>query len=373
MATDELSGQRKKKHKDIWDSSEENRFVSLIKECITDYKLKLDGLNVLTEAASGNYASTALASALAGAEKVIAITKSSHYGLAKEVKRKITRYSSELGVDDKIKFVSNKRKIDVANSDIITNLGFVRPIDTLTIKWMKPTAVIPLMYESWEFRELDIDVETSAKRGIPVIGVNEGRRGADTFKFCGTLAIKLILETGLECCDNHIAVVSKDQFGRVILQVLRKNGANTILLPNLNSKQSRKVLCKCDALVLADYSSELLIGQGGQISWNVLRHLAPGITVVQICGVARCDENSEGITCYPNRELEPYHMSHTLSYLGPKPVINLNIAGLKVGELATRALQAKLSPEEAIQITIKSGFGQKIPKWFQYWNQNKDR
>ena len=35
-------------------------------------------------------------------------------------------------------------------ADVVTNSGHVRPIDAETVAWMKPTAVVPLMYEAWE-------------------------------------------------------------------------------------------------------------------------------------------------------------------------------------------------------------------------------
>ena len=61
----------------------------------------------------------------------------------------------------------------VAQADIITNSGHVRPIDAEMIGWMKPTAVIPLMYEAWEFRDADLDLAACQRRGIVVAGTNE--------------------------------------------------------------------------------------------------------------------------------------------------------------------------------------------------------
>jgi hypothetical protein len=350
----------------LFNTSREIRFLSLINKSILRFKPRLDDLVILTEAASGSYASTALASALAGAKRVIAIAKPSKYATVKEIKRTILSCASKLGVDDIIEFSYKKTKNDIINSDIVTNLRFVRPIDKWTVEQMKTTAAIPLMYESWEFRGQDIDVKTCAKRGIPVCGTNEERLGADTFKFCGVLALKLLLNAGIECDGSKIAIVSNDKFGASIYLALEKIGARVHLVKNLYSKQALNTIKNSDGIVLADYSDNVLIGNDGQITWASLRNQAPSVTVIQICGIARCKENHRDITCIPDIELEPHRMSHTLSYLSPKPVIDLNVASLRIGEVVTRARLDNATPEEAVQRAVDTQLGQKLLEWYRY-------
>lgn len=72
---------------------------------------------------------------MAGAKKVYAITKDSKYASKDEVKKKTMLFAELCDVVDKIEVVFDKRNINQA--DIVTNLGFVRPIDKETIDMMK--------------------------------------------------------------------------------------------------------------------------------------------------------------------------------------------------------------------------------------------
>ena len=50
-----------------------------------------------------------------------------------------------------------------------------------------------------------------------------------------------------------------------------------------------------------------------------------------------------GVAVYPGLDLPARRMSMTLGALGPRPVIELHAAGLKVGELALRDRQTVLT------------------------------
>ena len=52
-------------------------------------------------------------------------------------------------------------------------------------------------------------------------------------------------------------------------------------------------------------------------------------------------------TCHPREEPTPGHMGWTLAYFGPKPVMALNCAGLKVDEVLARGRLKGLSCEAA--------------------------
>ena len=60
-----------------------------------------------------------------------------------------------------------------AQSDIVTNSGMLRPINDEVVSKLKKTAVIPLMWETWELRPGEIDIISCQKNKIPVIGTNE--------------------------------------------------------------------------------------------------------------------------------------------------------------------------------------------------------
>jgi hypothetical protein len=314
------------------------RIKRLISQAVDSLRLDLNDLIVLTEAASKNYVVTPILAAIGGAKKVYAITGDSRYGESKEIAEFTYRLAKFCKVRDKIEVIFEKRKEVVEQADIITNLGFVRPINKALIEMMKENAVIPLMCEVWEYRKEDVDLEACCKKGIPVIGTNEEHPALKIFDFCGNLCLKMLFELEIEVYKNKIAVISSDKFGTVIQKWLKTNGAIVGRFRDLKDKKCREFIKESDALIVADYtSSEIFIGNNGQITADELRDLAPGISVLQFSGDVEVDELSKaGIPYFPSSKIGPRRMGVTLANLGPKPVIDLHAAGFKVGELAAR-------------------------------------
>lgn len=58
-----------------------------------------------------------------------------------------------------MRVIFRKDKEIFGKSDLITNTGFVRPIDREMISLMKRTAVIPLIWKTRELREADLDLQ----------------------------------------------------------------------------------------------------------------------------------------------------------------------------------------------------------------------
>src|ERR1035437_2731056 len=183
----------------------ENRSRALIGKLIRKYELDLSGLTVFTEAATGSYRYTSLIAALAGAKQVYAVAADSKYGQKEIVKDQTLREAEASGVHDKITILFGKDgeclshsdivtnlgfvrpitsemvsdqtlreaeasgvhdKITIlfgkdgeclSHSDIVTNLGFVRPITSEMVSYMKPTTVISLMWLVSEFRSDELD------------------------------------------------------------------------------------------------------------------------------------------------------------------------------------------------------------------------
>ena len=220
----------------------------------------------------------------------------------------------------------------------MTNLGFVRPLDRMTVSKMKAGAVIALMCEAWEIRPEDVDLGACEARDIAVIATNEDYPGLEVFDFSGPLALKLLFEAEIEVYQSRIGVVSTDKFGRVIASCLGKVGADVQRFARLAGVQVEEFLEKADAIILADYCSpDLFIGQGGQMEVERLRAIAPGIVVVPFAG--RVDTKAleqAGIWCLDHAGEESARMARTFSHLGVKPVIDLHCAGLKVAEIAVR-------------------------------------
>lgn len=309
------------------------RSIELIKRAILFNKLDLSDMVVFTEAATGDFIYTPLIAAMAGAKKVYAITSDSKYAVKEEVEKDTILLAKLCKVKDIIHVVFDKTKIKEA--DIITNLGFVRPIDKKTIDLMKSNAVIPYMCEAWEVRKDDVDIAYCKKKGIPVMGTNENYPGLDVFNFSGLLAIKMLFDVGIEVYKSKIVIVGGDNFGQVIYNTLSKLPCDVELIKEIN-EENHKLLKNIDALIIADYTStKCHIGNNNSgISAEKLKLLSRCVTVIQFAGIVDIqDLQTNQVLFYPDYQVGNLRMGKTLAYLGPKPIIDLHCAGLKVGEM----------------------------------------
>ena len=341
------------------------RIEKLISDAIDIYELDLSGLTVFTEAASGNYVVTPLIAALAGSDRVFAITRDSRHGTATDVRNFTSRVARILdesdlelaqrwGVGDRIEVVSDKSPSILSQVDIVTNLGFVRPIDKNMIAHLKPTAVLPLMWETWEFREADLDLAECRRKGIMVLGTNEREVGLNLFTYVGYLAIKLAFELEIEIYGSKVVVVGSGVFGESSVEAFDKLDADIEYIDlsignSLETESAKSTLRDADLVVLAEHHSPIcLIGSEGQITVDELLVLSPYMSIIHIAGhINREEIDNAAIPCLPQKSAVPGYMSVTTAYLGPKPVITLHTAGLKVGEAMARTRLAGLNPIEA--------------------------
>jgi hypothetical protein len=214
---------------------------------------------------------------------------------------------------------------------------------------MKPTAAVPLMCEAWERRIGDVDFSACRAHGVPVLGTNENAANVDVFKFSGALAAKLLFEAGLEVRKCRIVLFGPDHFGPAICDFLTSLDADITLVTELHSTESRQAMATADALLVAAYARRTpVIGPDGDLTAQALAALAPSLTVVQFAGAI--DEQGlrdAGIGVFPEVPVGPVRMARTLAHLGPRPVIDLHAAGLRVGELACRARRSGMSLENA--------------------------
>lgn len=315
------------------------RLRALIKDAIDFNKLDLTGLVVFTEAASKNYVVTPIISAMAGS-KVYAITSDSRYGTKEKIAEYTYKFAEFCGVKDKVNVVFEKTNEIIFQANIVTNLGFVRPIDKNTISMMNKQAVIPYMCEAWEFRDGDVDLNSCTLKNIPVMATDENYSGLDVFDFCGPLCMKMLFELEIEIYKSKIVIVSGDKFGAIIGKYLKASGAEVYMIENLKSYENKCYLKDIDALIVADYkSNDLHIGDDvAQISGKELVELSRRISIIQFAGDVDVNElNKYDIPCYPKKYVGPLRMGMTLADLGPKPVIDLHCAGLKVGEVMAKA------------------------------------
>jgi len=176
--------------------------IAAIERC----QLDLAGRVVLTEAATGAYAVTPVLAALAGAQ-VYALAAGTRYATPQELAAGTAELARLAGVADQIELIPAKTPGVAGAADIVTNSGQVRPIDAAMVGQLKPSAVIPLMYESWEYRGTDVDLEACRGRGIPVAGTNETHPAVGVFSFLGPMAVKQLHDAGIAVYDSDIVLL----------------------------------------------------------------------------------------------------------------------------------------------------------------------
>ncbi len=343
------------------------RISRLMKEAIEKFDLSLKGLEVLTEAATGYFMLTPIIAAVADAVKVYAVTKDSQYGRASDIRDATMALARHFGVERGIQVITSSYAPEIANADIITNLGHVRPLDKPFLSRLKKTAVIPLMFEAWEWRPEDLDLVECRAMGIPVLATNEEHEDLQTMRFVGHLSLKLLFELEIEIFESRIVVLGSGKFGAAVTKSLRDGGSSVNHMETespdvLKKKEVLEALRRCDGVVIAEHvCREELIGPSGPISGKDLRTLNPSLVLVHIAGnVDQEDIRRAGIRCRPEGFAKPGYMSVTTNDLGPRPSIDLHAAGLKIGEIMARARLRGEDGPKAEKAGLKLGFAEPI-------------
>ena len=305
-----------------------NRLVALIRRTIASTGLNLSAMTILTEAASGAYGVTAIIAAMAGAKQVHAFTRSSRYGSASEVTDWTLRLANAAGVADRINIVQELSLDILGEADIVTNSGHLRPLTAAFISHLARSAVIALMFEAWEFRPADIDLDACVQRGIPLVGVNERHETLDIFSFLGPLCAKQLHECGLAVYKNKIALVCDNDFAEPIMRGLMGLGADAALFANAAAVHADE----WDAVVVA--LSPANVPRIGFAEAGLLAAvIPPEAIVVQFWGdIDRCAAVSHGLNVWPSIPPQTGHMAVLLSEIGPEPIIRLQTGGLRAAE-----------------------------------------
>jgi hypothetical protein len=309
------------------------RLVRLMTAAIQRCELDLAGRVVLTEAATGAYVVTPVLAALAGAQ-VHALAAATRYATAQELAAGTVALARLAGVADQIELIPAKTPAVAGAADIVTNSGQVRPIDAAMVGQLKPSAVIPLMYERWEYRGADVDLEACRSRGIPVAGTNETHPAVDVFSFLGPMAAKQLHDAGIAVYDSDIVLLCDNPFAPFIANYLRGGGARVVQVAELGAAA---LTGPPDAVLLAlRPAAEPVLGAAAV---TALGELAPGTVLVQYWGDAdRAAAAAAGVPVWPLEAPHPGHMGVLPSAVGPEPIVRLQAGGLKVGEVLARGL-----------------------------------
>lgn len=308
-------------------SNDRRRLAGTVLKEYTRFDLDLSGLSVVTEAATGPYASTAVLAALAGAT-VTALTRDSRYGSATQAAQEVLELAREVNCRDRIEVVEQLSGTHWQNADIVTNSGHLRPLDSSIISQLKSSAVISLMYESWELRHTDLDVCECRRRGIRVVGTNERHPIVAVFEYLGPLVLKCVLNAGRSLVDERCLVLSDNDFGPYIEFSLLSNKVHVTLARHVDANTPKD----WDIVVIACTPP----AAGGR------RVNLCGLRAELFCQVWGDVERAtgQGEWC-PVTPPSAGHMGLLLSELGPSPVARLQAAGLKAAEAAFRTQRQK--------------------------------
>lgn len=314
------------------------RMVPLMEAALARCRLDLSGAVVLTEAATGAYTVTAPLAAMAGAERVIALTRSTRHGLAAQAHAETLELARAAGVAGAVEVHTERRPQLFAAADVVTNSGHVRPIDAEVAGWMKPTAVVPLMFESWEVLpgRGDLDLEALRRRGIRVAGTNERHPAVGVFSYLGVMACKLLLDSGVAVRGSDLLVLCDNPFGVYLRDGLAATGARV----ELRRRLADATAARLDALLVALRPLPWPVIDAHQAARCADRW--PGAVVAQFWGdLDREGLVSAGVPFWPLEPPGPGQMGVLPSAVGPEPTVRLQAGGLKVAEVLLREAESR--------------------------------
>lgn len=313
-------------------------------------ELDLKDKTVLTEAASGPYVVTPILAALAGA-KVYAFTRSTRYGNVNEIFAETSKVMKECSFMELDLTLIDKLTPDVvAQADIITNSGHLRPLDQNLLKDAKDHLVIPLMYEAWEWRDADMDLNYIKARGFKVGATNERHPDIDVFNYLGDMALKLIFDAGLCPYNNRFILICNNDFGPYIAKVLARNCAGLLVVDEAKNRDRYTGIAvefmrsfpdikipesfsDAEAIIFTAYPfTKEWIGNTHPISLESIKSQVKDPYFLRYCGdLSVADLNQSGLRYFPS-EVQSGHMGVLPSAIGYDPIIRLQAGGLKAGQ-----------------------------------------
>jgi hypothetical protein len=306
------------------------RLARLAMRAVSDLKLDLTGRTVLTEAATGAFAVTPVIAALAGA-RVIAFTRDTRYGTAEEVGFFTGMVGLFAGTRQPVEIVTALTPTHIAAADVVTNSGHLRPLDAAFIAHLKPTAVVPLMFEAWEvgLGRDDVDLEALRARGIAHAGTNEHHPQIGVFEHHRAMVLRLLSDCGIAVYGANCVVLCDNPFEPEIVDGLVRAGASVHCAGSLELVNTPQDV---DVVLVA-----LRPGDASVIGAAEARKIAsrwPGAVVVQVWGdVDRDALNACGVPCWPPAAPAAGHMAILPSAVGPEPIVRLQAGGLKVAQI----------------------------------------
>lgn len=335
--------------------ADEARVRRLIPQAIAQMQLDLDGLVVFTEAATGPYLWTPLLAAGAGARHVYALAADNAHHAAAEAAELTRAAAQRFGVGDRVEVVHAKRPEHLARTDVITNSASLRPITAADIARLPETAALPLMWEPWEFRSEDLDLAACRERGIVVLGTCETRPPCDLVPYMGPLAVRLLLDLGLEVHATAVIVLGGQAMAHEMARYLAAIGCAVERFGDgarPYAELTMQAAAGYDAIIVAEHADHRVLVSAADAA--ALATANPAIRIGVVTGTVDGPAlRAAGLAVVPDTLRAPGYMHYDASLLGPRPVLELYAAGLRVGEVVTRARREGLAPREAARYALE--------------------
>lgn len=363
-------------HRFACDTRFAGRYVlRLAERAVRRHELDLEGLTVLTEAATGYRRATVTLAALAGAQ-VVAVARDGDLGTREEAHEQTAYLARLAGVLERVRFVGSKLQAPLETVDIVTDLTAVRPIDETLARSLPDTAVVSLMSGVGDWRPAEVDAVACRRAGIATAGVDED--GIDLFRYTALQVARLLLSLGVEIVGTTLLFAADGAVYPKVARVCSQLGARVLVAgpdgpgrvtlyggekvgDDLADPEVRRLLPDVDALLVFSADRERdVVGASAAISAAELAALAPHLAVVAYDGrVDRRGLAEAGLRVAP----EPgEHTSRAVSDLFPQPIIELHTAGLRVGEVMARARRRGSSPLAAEELATQVAHGELFPK-----------
>ena len=306
-----------------------------VRRAVDELELDLRDRVVLTEAATGPYVVTPVIAALAGA-RVYAFTRATRHGSVAEVSQATTALLDTLDLSRSSVTVLDTLPAEVvASADVITNSGHLRPLDESVLRHARSDVVVPLMYEAWEERAEDLDLDYIRGRGIRVPATNERHPDVDVFSYLGELAVRQIHEAGLSLTRNRFVLFCNNPFGPFLARTLSALCGDLVVVHTRGELVAQLPIGDVTGVVLAAYPfDEEWVGPEGALSPEFLTEHFPGAVLLRFAGhVDEAALREAQVSFYPDA-VPRGHMGTLLSDIGPDSVVRLQAGGLKAAEVA---------------------------------------
>ncbi len=301
-------------------------FKEIAEKAFDYFKPNLKGQVIYTEAASGLYSILPAYVLMSGASVVLE-SKDNKYGSKFDAIKQVDNYINHLGCKNSVRHANDD--FELHDVTVALNTGNTRPFDRRKLEKMERLKGISLMWEPWEIRKEEIDVNYCMKNGIAIFGTNENHPYLSTFYMLGLSITKYLIDKGLSPFFDRFLFYGCEKFLGKIKEM------SIFKYPEFVNRLDLSLdIGKYNAIVILENETSRFLFDSEMSEHNVdsIIHKNPSIKFVHICGNLR-ESDKKLLTDHGSDKWAKYgYMSVDAAYISAKAAIDLLIAGLKVAE-----------------------------------------